>query len=153
MKVSPDITPTDPAATGSVQTLRLPEGLVGFPDHKSFELLYEPDELPFIWLRLHGPDPLHFVVIEPAGIIPDYDLELFDEDAAVIGITDPADAMVLNIVTVKPGAQATATVNLAGPIVVNRRTGIAKQCVLANYSRYSAHHPLVDQNANAGPTK
>lgn len=153
MKVSPDIIPTDPASSGSVQTLRLPEGLVGFPEHKSFELLYVPDQLPFIWLRLHGPDVLHFVVIEPAGIIPDYELELFDEDAALVGITDQADAMVLNIVTVKPGAQATATVNLAGPIIVNRRTGIAKQCVLANYSRYSAHHPLVDQNANAGQTK
>ncbi|MFT3869003.1 MAG: flagellar assembly protein FliW [Nibricoccus sp.] len=153
MKVSPDTTPTEPVPAGNGQTLRLPEGLVGFPEHKSFELLYVPDQLPFIWLRLHGPDVLHFVVIEPAGIIPDYELELFDEDAAMVGITDPTDAMVLNIVTVKPGTQATATVNLAGPIIVNRRTGIAKQCVLANYSRYSAHHPLVDQNANAGQTK
>lgn len=153
MKVSPDITQTDQTPTGNVQNLRLPEGLVGFPEHKSFELLYAPDQLPFIWLRLHGPEPLHFVVIEPAGIIPDYELELFDEDAALLGITEPTDAMVLNIVTVKPGAQATATVNLAGPIVVNRRTGLARQCVLANYSRYSAHHPLVDNTAAAGPTK
>lgn len=153
MKVSPDISSTDSSPASSGQSLRLPEGLVGFPEHKSFELLYMPDQLPFVWLRLHGPDQLHFVVIEPAGIIPDYELELFDEDAALLGITDPSDAMVLNIVTVKPGATTTATVNLAGPIVVNRRTGIAKQCVLANYSRYSAHHPLVENNAAAGQTK
>ena len=148
MKVSPETTPTDVDATS--QSLRLPEGLVGFPEYTSFELLYEPEQLPFIWLRLHGPDPLHFVVIEPAGIIPDYELELFDEDAAFLGITSPAETMVLNIVTVKPGQQATATVNLAGPLIVNRRTGIAKQCVLANYGRYSAHHPLVDNTAAAG---
>ena len=149
MKVSPEPTPTE-TAPSSAQRLRLPEGLVGFPEHKSFELLYTPDELPFIWLRMHGPDPLHFVVIEPGGIIPDYELELFDEDAAFLGITESADAMVLNIVTVKPGQQATATVNLAGPLIVNRRTGIAKQCVLANYARYSAHHPLVDNATAAG---
>lgn len=150
MKVSPDTTPTAAPALASSQTLRLPEGLVGFPEYKSFELLYVSDQLPFIWLRLHGPDPLHFVVIEPAGIIPDYEIELFDEDAAFLGIVDQTDAIVLNIVTVKPGAQATATVNLAGPLVVNRHTGIAKQCVLANYGRYSAHHPLVDNAAAAG---
>lgn len=149
MKVSPDTTQTEliPATT---QTLRLPEGLVGLPDYKSFELLFVAEQLPFVWLRFHGPDPLHFVVIEPGGIIPDYEPEIFDEDAAFLGIAESADTMVLNIVTVKPGVQATATVNLAGPIIVNRRTGIAKQCVLANYGRYSAHHPLVDNNATAG---
>ena len=147
MKVSPETIQTDNETT---QSLRLPAGLVGFPDYTSFELLYEPEQLPFIWLRLQGPDLLHFVVIEPGGIIPDYELELFDEDAAFLGITAPAEAMVLNIVTVKPAKQATATVNLAGPIIVNRRTGIAKQCVLANYARYSAHHPLIDNAAAAG---
>ena len=149
MKVSPELFPND-ADTANTGKLQLPEGLVGLPEHTSFELLYVPEQLPFIWMRLHGPDPLHFVVIEPGGIIPDYELELFDEDAAFLGISDSADAMVLNIVTVRPGSQATATVNLAGPVIVNRRTGIAKQCVIANYARYSAHHPLVQGAAAAG---
>jgi len=149
MKVSPEPTSTD-LAPSTTQSLHLPMGLVGFPEYKSFELLFVPDQLPFIWLRLNGPDPLNFVVIEPGGIIPDYELELFDEDAAFLGITSPDDTMVLNIVTVRPGQQATATVNLVGPVIVNRRTGIAKQCVLANYGRYSAHHPLIDNTAAAG---
>lgn len=152
MKVSPDTSQAEMAPTSS-QTVNLPDGLVGFPEYKSFDLLFVPDQLPFIWLRLHGPDPLHFVVIEPTGIIPDYEVELFDEDAAFLGISSSADAMVLNIVTVRPGLQSSATVNLTGPIIVNRRTGVAKQCVLANYSRYSAHHPLVDNNAAAGQQK
>ena len=123
---------------------------MGLPEYKSFELLYDAEQLPFIWLRLQGPDQLHFVVIQPGGIIPDYELELFDEDAASLGIAESAEALVFNIVTVHPGPQSTATVNLAGPIIVNRRTGIAKQCVLANYSRYSAHHPLIDNALAAG---
>jgi flagellar assembly factor FliW len=150
MKVSPDTTPTDQAPSATALSLRLPEGLVGLPEYKDFELLYEPDQLPFIWLCFQGPAPLHFVVIEPGGIIPDYEIELFDEDAAFLGIKDSSDAMVLNIVTVRHGQHTTATVNLAGPVIVNRRTGIAKQCVLANYGRYSAQHPLVDNNAAAG---
>ncbi len=147
MKVSPELYPTE--LDTPKQQLQLPDGLVGLPEYKSFEILSIPDQLPFLWLRLHGPDPLHFVVIEPGGIIPDYELELFDEDAAFLGITDSSEAMVLNIVTIKNGSPGGATVNLAGPLIINRNTGMAKQCVLANYSRYSAHHPLV---ANAAGT-
>ena len=147
MKVSPEIYPTDLEASAK-QSLRLPEGLVGLPEYKSFEILSMPDQLPFLWLRLHGPDPLHFVVIEPGGIVPDYELELFDEDAAFLGIADSSDALVLNIVTIKAGSPNAATVNLAGPVIINRRTGIAKQCVLANYTRFSAHHPLVANTAD-----
>jgi flagellar assembly factor FliW len=147
MKVSPDLYPTDLEA--SKQKLTLPEGLVGLPEYKSFEVLSVPDQLPFLWLRLHGPDPLHFVVLEPGGIIPDYELELFDEDASFLGVQDSSDVLVLNIVTIKAGAPNGATVNLAGPLIINRHTGVAKQCVLANYSRYSAHHPLVANTAAA----
>jgi flagellar assembly factor FliW len=141
MKVSTESATTEP--TQANQQISLPKGLVGFPQHTSFELLYAPDQLPFVWMRLLGPDTLHFVVIEPCGIIPDYEPELFDEDAEFLGIRESADAMVLNIVAVKPTQPPTATVNLAGPVVVNRRTGVAMQCVLSNHSRYSAHHPLV----------
>jgi flagellar assembly factor FliW len=142
MKVSPDLSPTDLDSSQS-RSFSLPEGLVGFEEYTSFELLSVPDQFPFLWMRLQGPQSIDFVVIEPGGIIADYELELFDEDAAQLGLTGPADALVLNIVTVRHGANATATVNLAGPVIVNRRTGLARQCILANYARFSAHHPLV----------
>jgi flagellar assembly factor FliW len=125
----------------------LPFGLVGFPDHKRMELLYLPEQMPFLWMRLHGPEPLHFVVIEPRNILGDYELELFDEDAAAIGLTGPDDAMVLNIVCLRPGRPHEATVNLVGPVIINRRTGVGKQVVLANHGRYSAHHPLLGETA------
>jgi flagellar assembly factor FliW len=143
MKVSPDLYPTELDAA-SPRTLRLPEGIVGFEEYKTFELLSVPDQFPFLWMRLHGPDTLDFVVIEPGGLIADYELELFDEDAAHLGLADSSDAMVLTIVTVRHGNNASATVNLVGPVIVNRRTGLARQCILANYARYSAHHPLVE---------
>jgi flagellar assembly factor FliW len=140
MKVSPETLTAD-TATGNI--LRLPNGLIGFPEHHTFELFFQPDQLPFRWLRLHGPEVVHFVVIEPGGIIPDYEPELFDEDAAFLGITDPSDALVLNIVTVSHSEPVTATANLIGPIVINRRTGMGKQVVLSNHARYDARFPLV----------
>jgi len=67
---------------------------------------------------------------------------------ALLGLRDAADAMILNIVTVIRNTPVEATANLIGPIVVNRRTRIGRQLVISNYSRYSAHHALVE-NAQA----
>ena len=56
MKSAPDAMP-------AANELILPQGIIGFPEHRRAELLYSADYLPFVWMRLHGPDILHFVVI------------------------------------------------------------------------------------------
>jgi flagellar assembly factor FliW len=90
---------------------------------------------------------VNFVVVEPAGVVPDYEIELFDLDAAALDLADASQAMILNIVTLQPKSALAATVNLVGPIVVNRRTRIGRQLIIANNSRYSARHPLVAAQA------
>lgn len=139
------LTETSPATVvvPPASPLELPQGLVGFPQHTRGEVLHIEDQLPFQWLRLQGPAPLNFVVIDPTGIVPDYAPELFDEDAASLGIATAEDALLLNIVTVGRTQPATATVNLVGPIVINRHTRQARQVVISNHARYSARHPLV----------
>jgi flagellar assembly factor FliW len=145
MKVLPEIAPIG-FDSPEANHFELPNGLIGFKGYSRAELLYVPDHLPFLWLKLHGAvDPVHFVVVEPAGLIPDYELEIFEEDAATLELENPSDALILNIVTLRQDAPSAATVNLLGPIVVNRRTRVGRQLVIANYSRFSAHHPLVQQ--------
>jgi flagellar assembly factor FliW len=150
MKILPDINLADFDAPDS-NFFSLPQGLIGFPAYNRAELLYQPSQLPFIWMKLHGPsDCVYFIVIEPAGVVPDYDPELFEQDAAGLGITSSADALVLNIISLKTQSPIDATVNLLGPIIVNRRTLIARQLVISNYSRYSAHYQLLEaRNAAA----
>lgn len=146
MKVLSDLKPAD-YEPPQRNTFTLPQGLIGFADHTQAELLYIQEHLPFLWLKLSSPgqtEGVHFIVLEPAGFIPGYEPELFDEDAETLGITDPAEAMILNIVAMGTGRPGEASVNLVGPIVVNRRTRVGRQLVLANYQRYSAHHPLTD---------
>jgi len=123
--------------------ISLPAGLMGFPEVKNFELIHNFEELPFRWLRSQEDRSIAFVVIQPDGLIPDYELELSDEDAAEIGIDDPGDALVLNIVTLREGRPEGTTVNLIGPIVVNRESGVGRQVVLRNHQNYSARHSLV----------
>jgi flagellar assembly factor FliW len=151
MKVMPELYPTDLEAPAA-NIFTLPGGLIGFEKYRQAELLYEPDNLPFLWLKLTDLGmPLHFVVIEPGGIIPGYEPELFEEHAMELGLRDGAEAMILNIVTLRHARPLEATVNLVGPIVVNRRTRTGRQVVISNYSRYSAHHPLVEKAQGVGP--
>jgi flagellar assembly factor FliW len=144
MKVLPEIYPTDLDAPQANQ-IDLPQGIIGFASYKRAELLYMPDHLPFLWMNLQGPtDSLHFIVIEPGGIIPGYEPEIFDEDAEQLDLRAPSEAMILNIVTLRKQHPVEATVNLIGPLIVNRRTRLGRQLVISNYSRYSAHHALVE---------
>jgi flagellar assembly factor FliW len=144
MKVLPELYPTD-LDTPPANQLELPQGLIGFANYQRAELLYLPDHLPFLWMKLHnGRDELHFIVIEPGGIVPDYEPEIFDTDAEQLDLRDPAEAMILNIVTLKRQNPVEATVNLIGPVVVNRRTRVGRQLVISNYSRYSANHAIVE---------
>ncbi len=146
MKVLPDIIPTDFGARAA-NTFTLPHGLIGFQRYNRAELLYVPEHLPFLWMKLHSmTDSVHFLVIEPGGLIPGYEPEIFDDDAFTLDLTDASEAMVLNVVTLRDQNPLDATVNLIGPIIVNRRLRIGRQVVISNYSRYDAKHALVDHN-------
>ena len=146
MKVATTL-PHEASGTSPANEVALPFGLIGFPDYRHMELVYLPEQLPFLWMRLNDPIPLNFVVIEPGNFMPDYEPEVFDEDAAALGLAGPEDALVLNIVCVQPGNPLDTTVNLVGPVIINRRTGIGKQVVLANHGRFSARHPLLGKTA------
>lgn len=150
--------PFDPLKLGlpaaETNEFTLPKGIVGFNDYTRAELLRSGDHEPFLRMRLFGPTGcINFVVCEPCGVIPGYEPELFDNDAACLGLRDPSEAMVLVILTMRPGTPEEATVNLIGPIVVNRRTQVGRQLVIANHSAYRARHPLIaSQTAGSGST-
>ena len=64
----------------------MPAGIIGFPDARKIELIYNPEELPFMWLRCVENPALNFIVIEPQTLVPEYTFELSNEDAAGLGI-------------------------------------------------------------------
>ena len=125
-----------------ISEFTLPQGIVGFPNYTQATLVSHQEQAPF-WMKLKGPKgSVSFVVVEPKGLFPGYEPELFDNDALALGLAEASEALVLNILTMSPGSPGEATVNLIGPIVVNRRTRIGRQLVIANYSRYRARQPL-----------
>ena len=123
--------------------LEFPQGLVGLPDAKVATLQKLPGQEPFMWLTFEDlAEPINFLVIEPNGLINNYSPELFDQDANELEITASGDAFVLNIVTLRDTVPASASVNLTGPIIINRRTLQAKQVVISNYMGYRTPYIL-----------
>lgn len=123
--------------------LEFPQGLVGLPEAKVAFLQRLPGQEPFMWLSFAGSAaPINFLVIEPNGLVNDYSPELFDQDAHELAIAASDDAFVLNIVTLRETVPPTASVNLTGPIIINRRTLQAKQVVISNYMGYRTPYIL-----------
>lgn len=120
--------------------IRMPLGLLGFESIKQYVLLTRPGEEPFLWLQMLD-DPNHsFLVVSPFHVLVDYSPELSNDDVRLLALAAPEDAMILNIVTLRPDGQA--SVNLKGPIVVNRHTLTAKQVIPTNAAEYGLRHPI-----------
>lgn len=148
MKVAPE-SQTEQQVWIKPMEFELIGGLIGLEDYTKYELLINEEEEPFMWIRSVDHHELGFVVVEPSAIVNDYDVEIADADAAKLEIESADDVIILNIVTLKDDDIDSATVNLIGPIVVNRRTLKGKQLIAANYMKFSARHPLLSDSAVA----
>jgi flagellar assembly factor FliW len=127
-------------ATPKANEVRLPAGLLGFEHIKDYVLLANPAEQPFAWLQVKDNAALAFIVIDPYIAVPEYKPNVSQLEIENLGLQNIDDALLLNIVTLH--ANNRATMNLKGPIVINRHTHIGKQIVIANASDYSVQHPL-----------
>ncbi|MFZ4583697.1 MAG: flagellar assembly protein FliW [Acidimicrobiia bacterium] len=130
--------------TADIKTISFSAGLPGFPEAQRFEMRQWGDgnaDNPFWLLESLEVDGLAFVVTTPWAFYPEYDFELDDVTARRIGLRSPGDVVVLAIVTVGERAED-SSINLLGPVVVNRHTGDAAQVVLSELA-YDVNAPLV----------
>ena len=140
-----------PFTHSSTETMQIevPFGLIGLTHLRQFELTLVEGGWPFVQMKSLGDDEIHFLAIDPRGVIGGYELELTDDDAEALGLEDEDDALVYNIATVHSSQPQYVTVNLIGPLVVNRRTLIGKQVIIANSDQHSTMHPLIDERRAA----
>jgi flagellar assembly factor FliW len=82
---------------------------------------------------------LEFIVVSPGVLFDDYVIEIADADAVALGLEVASEVEVIVIVTA--GRSPVPTVNLLGPIVINRRTAKAAQLVLQE-ERYGVAVPV-----------
>jgi flagellar assembly factor FliW len=125
--------------------LHLPFGLIGLRHLTHFELEPAAESMPFQVLRAIGNEIYEFVVVDPSTLLDGYSCVLRDEDVDSLRIGRVEDAMILNIVAIHSHDPQYVTVNLVGPIVVNRSTLIGQQVILHNSAEFSTDHVIVDQ--------
>ncbi len=131
---------TERIAVREENKIHLPLGLLGFEQVKHYVLLERPDEAPFMRLQMLDPEGLSFVVLSPPLVLPSYEPELSAEDVAFLGLKEPSDALLLSIVTIH--AHGEATMNLRGPVVLNRHTLVGKQVIPLNAASLALQHGL-----------
>lgn len=139
MKCAESIEMESPAVPAT-NAVRIPAGLLGFEQIKDYVLFVNPDEQPFAWLQVQDNVALAFVVVDPFIVKPDYQPDIPVLDVEFLGLKKSEDALLLTIVTVHSAKRA--TVNLKGPIVINRHTHVGKQVIISNAGDYSVQHPL-----------
>jgi len=124
------------------QRLHFPGGIPGFADLLEWVLL-DAAEQPFYWLQSVDRQDVAFVLLDPKVFRPDYDPEVDPEELAEIGIHSPEDVLVFSIVTI-PENPNLMTANLQGPVIINRRTRVGRQCVSLD-PRWHVRHAVLEE--------
>jgi flagellar assembly factor FliW len=120
--------------------LRFPDGLLGFPQLKAFQLIEPPEAYPIKFLKPLAQTDISFVCVNVGAIKPDYTVPLSPEDAKALAIRAPEEALVLALVVI-PEDPRRMTANLAGPILVNLKTREGRQVVL-NTDQFPLQYPV-----------
>jgi flagellar assembly factor FliW len=127
------------------QKILFPSGLFGFEPLKQYVML-DAEQQPFFWLQSTENPETAFVIVSPFLFMPDYELNVSDDELTDIGLSTPEKALVFSIVTI-PVDGGPMTANLQGPLVINLDTRVGKQVIL-NDPRWKTKHEVVTGLSN-----
>lgn len=117
------------------------DGIPAFEDEHEFVLLPYENDSPYTFLQSVKSPELAFMMTVPFVFFPDYEFQLEDDVTKKLGIKTPEDILLYTFITIPGGEIKDMTANLVAPIVVSKRTFLAKQVVLEK-SRYTTKHRL-----------
>ncbi|TDQ36932.1 flagellar assembly protein FliW [Aureibacillus halotolerans] len=126
---------------------RFPNGLPGFETEKMFVLLPFADNTPYYILQSVKTPELAFVLVNPFLFFETYQFTLDDHTKQAMDVKAREELAVYTVVTLKEPFEET-TVNLKAPIVINQRTGKARQMILEDQV-YTTRQLLVERNEEA----
>lgn len=122
------------------QVITLTEGMLGFSECSRYTLMDDEIGEPFMWMQSLDIPSLAFVVIDPAIILPSYHFSVKKDQIKNLDTDNVDDLQVYVIVTMAANI-LDVTINLQGPLVVNKNKRVGLQVVL-NDPNFSTRHPL-----------
>ncbi len=124
-----------------------PEGLIGFERERSFVFVTAGDGSPFRWLQSLDDPALAFLVADPDAFVPGYAPRLPGSASLALGLGEESPYLLWVTANIPVGRPGDATLNLAGPIVVNPANRRGRQVVLDGEA-YTVRHRAF---ARSGP--
>lgn len=103
--------------------IEFPAGLPGFDEMKRFSLFHPEGEDPkyFILQCVDHPE-VAFNIADPARFGFTYEISLSDDEIALIGLDDPADATVVVLLVKEEVVGQPLRANLQAPLILNLKT-------------------------------
>ena len=111
------------------QTYQFSSGIYGFPKAIRFALV-PAERSGFFWLQSLDFEALAFLLVDPFQFVEDYSVELVQGDLDELQAADPAEVLVLAILTLPKSDDDETTVNLQGPIALNVVERVGRQVVI-----------------------
>lgn len=119
------------------------DGILGFPSWSRYVVVAHKEGSPFRWLQSVDEPSLAFLVADPTHFVPSYAPEIADEAASALGLSESTPCLVYTIATIPNGKPQDMTINLAGPIVINGESRVARQLVI-EHPDYAIKHRVFD---------
>lgn len=132
-----------PAVVTDQLGIELARPMIGWPGSTRFVVRpLGPAFEPYAAMSSLDQPGLDFVVVPPGALFDDYVIEIPAADVETLALGSPEETAVLVLVTGRP----VPTVNLMGPLVVNRRSMRGLQVVL-DASGYGSAVPVSARTA------
>ena len=128
----------------SARIIEFPHGLVGLENCKRFSLFHPEGGKPSYFILQSLDDPaLAFHIADPAQLGFSYDIDLSDEEAADLALSEPvrrladcAATLAVAVILTSGAAGQPVSANLNGPLIINldTRRGLQHVCVRLDYN-------------------
>lgn len=120
--------------------------IIGYNEYSKFTIVEQENNELFQWLQCVDNPELAFPISIPSYFSIDYNFEIDDTTQEKLQLTDVADLLIYNIVTIPNSNPKGATINLLAPVLINAKTNNAMQYIITN-SSYTSRHSLFEQAA------
>lgn len=107
-----------------------PEGIAGFEDCKRFKLFHEEGKATVFWLQSVDDTEVMFPIVAPEALDIEYQIELTDDDCALIGLHGTDEVAVVVIVYRNEAEGGKIAANTRSPVILNLNSRKGMQKVL-----------------------
>ena len=121
------------------------QGPIGFSHASKYIKLSNQlgESTPFRWLQSIDHPDMAFVIVDPISFYPEYQVNLQKDEVADLEMEEVEDIIVRTVVVI-PSNVHDMTANLRAPILINEKSGKAKQVILAD-SDYSLQYKIMHE--------